>query len=346
MALPKQAPNSDLEELFGDRPSRELKLSYSRCSDFDRNGPKCLLKRSTVDSDGAKIGSITDDLIYTEKVDKAHFSNLYYRYDTDKPTATLLKLTKIITETLTTLPSKKQVLKIVKRNSYWGGTVDNSKLLSRFDTKQFWSYLKAFYASKKLTIVSTGEYQLGRALMETLFIHKNSKTIFKNNYVNIYQQPIYFKINGFIFRGKLDMMIINHEEKTVRMIDLKTGQADAEDFMMSFLKYRYYLQEAVYTAAFNSICKDLKLNGYTLLPFEFLYISRSEKVPIVYEISEKWHKAARDGFTTKGGKPYRGLDELIEEIKWHWDNKVFDETQYLFNSNGRQILEDGFININ
>jgi len=63
----------DLDALFGTSPDRELKLSYSRVSDFDRNGPKCLIKRTFVENDGAKIGSITDDLLYTKLVDKKYF---------------------------------------------------------------------------------------------------------------------------------------------------------------------------------------------------------------------------------------------------------------------------------
>ena len=63
----------NLDDLFGSSPDRQLKLSYSRVSDFDRNGPKCLIKRTFVENDGAKIGSITDDLLYTKLVDKNYF---------------------------------------------------------------------------------------------------------------------------------------------------------------------------------------------------------------------------------------------------------------------------------
>ena len=161
----------------------------------------------------------------------------------------------------------------------------------------------------------------------------------------MYQFPVYFKLKGFIFRGILDIIRINHTDKTVRMVDLKTGQETAENFMKSFLKWRYDLQEAVYTAAFDSICEELGLENYTLLPFEFLYISRFEKIPLIYKVSEKWHKASKQGFTTLGGWKYKGLFELIEEIKWHWDNKVFDKSRKLYESNGVVTMDDSFINL-
>jgi len=195
------------------------------------------------------------------------------------------------------------------------------------------------------TVVSTPEYLLGEDLVNTLLTHEHSRHIFDDSCVNVYQHPIVFKLNGFIFRGILDIMRINHKDKTVKMIDLKTGKEDAENFMRSFMKWRYDLQEAVYTAAFKTICEELGLKNYKLLPFEFLYISRFEKVPLVYEVSATWHKASREGYKTASGYKYRGLDELIKEITWHWDNKVFDKTRILHESNGRAVMEDNFIKI-
>ena len=337
--------NDDLDKLFGSSPNRELKLSYSRVSDFDRNGPKCLIKRTFVQNDGAKIGSITDDLLYSKLVDKKYFDKHYYRYDSVKPTATTLKLCNIITETVAELPNAKQVFEIVKHNKFWSSMTDDSKLVAKYNTKQFWDYLNAHYESKNKAIVSTSEYLLGEDLVNTLLTHEYSKSIFDNSCVNIYQHPVYFNLNGFVFRGILDIIRINHTDKTVKMIDLKTGKEDAGNFMKSYLKWRYDLQEAVYTDAFNSICKELKLEGYTLLPFEFLYISRFEKIPLVFKVSDKWHKASKIGFTTTGGWVYRGLYELIEEIKWHWDNKVFDKTRRLHEAKGIEIMDDSFINL-
>jgi hypothetical protein len=342
----KTKEEKNLDDLFGSSPDRQLKLSYSRVSDFDRNGPKCLIKRTFVENDGAKIGSITDDLLYTKLVDKNYFNRHYYRYDNTKPTATTLKLCNIITSNLSECPTHDEVFTLVKANKLWSGTSDDEKLKAKYETKQFWDYIEAFYESKSKTIVSTPEYLLGDDLVNTLLTHEHSRDIFDNSCSNIYQHPITFNLNGFIFRGILDIMRINHEDKTVRMIDLKTGQEDAQNFMKSYLKWRYDLQESVYTAAFDSICKELGLVGYTLLPFEFLYISRYEKIPLVYEVSKKWHEATKLGFTTLSGWKYRGLIELIETIKWHWDNKVFDMTRKLHEANGRAVMDDSFINLN
>jgi hypothetical protein len=343
----KQNKN-DLDSLFGASPPRELKLSYSRISDFYKNGPEALIRRSYVstEGEGIRMGALTDDLLYTKMVDSKHFSNLYYIYDGAKPTATLGKLVNIITETKKKIPTKKQILEIIKKNSFWSNIVNEETLFSKFDEKQFWDYLKAFYNSKDKIIVGTDDYSKAQDLVHILLTHPYSKDLFteQDHIQMLYQYPINFTYNGFIIRGILDFIRIDSKNKTVQLIDLKTGKDDPENFTTSFIKLRYDLQEAVYTLAFKSICKKLKLKGYTLLPFQFLYISRYENTPIIYEVPEKWHVAAKKGYILNG-RHIKGLYELIDDIKWHWDNKVFDKSKILYESKGKLILNEEFITL-
>lgn len=336
-----------LDSLFGDSPPRELKLSYSRISDFSKVGPKALIERSFIGGEGVRIGSLTDDLLYSKKVDKNHFNTLYYIYDGSKPLATLGKLINVIIETKNDVPSKDEVLKLVKSNSFWSTTKNEDLLCKNFDTKQFWDYLEAHYKSKNKTIVGSMEYSLAEELVNTILTHEHTKELFveSKDKITLYQYPIKFNYNGFIIRGILDFLRINHKEKTVELIDLKTGKDDPEMFSIAFLKHRYDLQEAVYTLAFAHICNDLGLKGYTLKPFKFLYISRYEKTPIFYEVSKKWHVAAKKSYKIYN-RHVKGLYELIDEIKWHWDNKIFDKSKLLHESKGNLVLEDDYITIN
>lgn len=342
----KKSDSKQLDALFGASPPRELKLSYSRISDFYKNGPKALIRRSSVDNEGVRVGSLVDDLLYSKLVDSSYFGTLYYVYDGGRPTATLGKLAKIITESEKKKPNKKKILSLIKKHSFWSNLVDEEKIVAKFNDQQFWNYINAYYDSKGKTIVGTLEYSQAEELVNILLTHDYSKEIFleSEHKTTLYQYPIRFEYEGFILRGVLDFLRIDHEKKTIKPIDLKTGRDDAEYFVSSFLKWRYDLQEAVYTLAFEHICKDLELEGYTLEPFEFLYISRYEKVPILYEVSDKWHVAAKEGYELNSRK-VKGLYQLIDDIKWHWDNKVFDRSRALHESKGRLSLNDSFINI-
>ncbi|MGK2861894.1 MAG: PD-(D/E)XK nuclease family protein [Chitinophagaceae bacterium] len=339
--------SKQLDNLFGASPPRELKLSYSRISDFYKNGPQALIRRSDIDNERVRVGSLVDDLLYTKLVDSSHFNQLYYMYDGEKPSATLGKLINVILETSNQVPTKEEVLQIVKKNSFWSNIVNETTLNGKFSNKQFWDYLNAYYNSKDKVIVGTDDYARAEEMVNILLTHQYSKYLFKesNTRVMLYQYPVKFDYDGFIIRGILDFLEINHKDKTVRPIDLKTGRDEPEFFTSSFIKLRYDLQEAVYTLAFEHICKELKLEGYTLLPFQFLYISRYEKTPVIYEVPEKWHIAAKKGYSLNG-RHIKGLFELIDDIKWHWDNKIFDKSRAVCDNKGRLVLDDSFITVN
>jgi len=333
---------TDLEELYGKNEERgELLLSYSRTSDYDRNGPKALIKKSIVKNEGAKIGSLTDDLL----LNKENFKKLYHIFDGEKPTATLGKLCTYIIDNFTKVPSKETVLKIIRNNKYWNKQKDET-ILNNFDKPEFWKYLESFIKYSNKTLVTTSDMILASTLKDTLLTHKFSKHIFNNDCETHNQFKFNIKINDLKYRGIIDILQIDHDKKTIRIIDLKTGANSLSEFLGSFLKFRYYLQEAVYMHTYDFICEKFKLKGYSLLPFQFLYISRFEKIPVVFTVKELWNKAAIKGFTTNSGYRYKGLYELIEEIKWHWDNKVFDIKKSIYLSNGNIDLNDDFITIN
>lgn len=335
-----------LDLLFGKSPARELKLSYSRISNFYKYGPNSLLERVKAKGEGVMIGSLTDDLLYSKMVDKNHFKKKYYIYDGNKPTATLGKLVDIIIENKNKKPSKKEVLDIVKKNSYWSSTKDETLLIKNFDKKEFWEYLDSYYKSKGKLLIGSLDYSLAEELVSLILTHENSKHIFEisKNLSTIYQYPVSFEFKGFLLRGIIDFILINHKKKTIKFIDLKTGRDNYDFFVSSFLKFRYDLQEAVYTLASEQIKEKLNLKDYTFENFEFLYISRNEKIPVIYKVTDKWHVAARNGYTING-RHIKGLYELINDIKWHWDNKVFDQSKEVYLSKGKLNLEDSFINI-
>lgn len=332
--------DEEMEELFGSNEEIDLVLSFSRVSDFSRNGPKALLLRTQVNNDGAKIGSITDDWLF----DRDNFEKNYFIYEGDKPTATLGKLVDIILKNYTSLPNVEEVRKIIKTNGFWKrskpDTVENA-----FNIPAFWNYLKAQFKAKTTTLVTNSELTLGQDLALVLESHKHSKDLFYNDCEKISQYKFKIIYNNVNFRGIIDMVLIDHKKKTIRFIDLKTGQEESANFMNSYIKYRYYFQAAVYTAAYGTICEELGLKGYTHLPFQFLYIGRKEQIPVVLTVTKKWHDAAIKGFVTTSGYKYLGLDETILDIVWHYHNKVFNLSRKVFEGNGSVELDDSFFKL-
>jgi hypothetical protein len=265
-----------LDELFGtNETSIDIPLSYSRISDFSKNGPVALIRRTEEDTASLRIGSITDDLLN----DNFKLEDKYYIFDGNKPTATLGNLADIITKNYNDIPDDKTILEIIDNNNYWKRSKDETKLETIQDS-DFKNYLRAFYESREKIVLSTNDYMIGKDLADTIRIHEFSKHIFSSYYERYTQFKFEITYKKVKLRGILDFILINHKDKTVSMIDLKTGKDDCLYFMNNFIKYKYYLQESIYTKAFDFICKKLNLKGYKLLPFKFLYISRYEKILI------------------------------------------------------------------
>lgn len=336
---------SKLNQLLDNNEDIDLSLSYSKLSDFDRNGPVSLIRKKELDGAGVKHGSLTDDLLVDSMTGSNKFEEDYYRFDGEKPSATLGELCDVIIKNYIEIPNVNEILKIVEINKFWAGTKDPEKLTLKFNIPEFWTYINAMYEKGDRQVVSNQEYNDAVEAVSILKTHSYSKDILINNFENIYQFKFNLDYKGFVFRGILDLISIDHKNKKVTFTDLKTGKGSALEFEDSFIKWRYYFQSGIYTMAFESIMKELGLEGYTLNPFQFLYISKTEKIPFVYVVTEKWIKASFEGFKI-GRYRFKGINELIDNIYWCWKNKEYIVPQYIVENNGVINLKDDFIELN
>lgn len=341
LMVQKEKIKNTLQILDDNEENIDINLSYSKLSDFDRNGSISLIRKNNIDNNGLKLGTIVDDLLFN---DKNYFNNTYYIFDGEKPTATLGKLCDIILENYKELPNEEEIIKIIRKNNFWSRQKDETIRLN-FNTNEFWAYLKCKYESNDKIIITNYEYSLSKELVDILYNHKFSKYIFENNFENIYQLKFNIKYKNFNIRGIIDILSIDHVNKKIYLTDLKTGTDKALDFEKSFIKWRYDIQSAIYTLAFDEICNVLNLKNYTLEPFQFLYISKKEKIPLLYKVTKKWNEASFKGFVLNEIE-YKGINELIDEIYWCWKNKEFSIPKKIVNNQGVVELNDKFVIIN
>lgn len=333
---------NNLTQILSNEEIIDLTLSYSKLSDFDRNGSISLVRNTFRDNDGVKFGSLVDDLLFQ---DNKYFKKTYYIFDGEKPTGTLGILCDIILKNYVQIPTKEIVLEIVKLNKLWASTKDEKLLTNNFDKDNFWQYLRCKFEVNDRVIITNLEYEEAIEIVDILKNHKYSRKVLFNKLDKYYQFKFEFEYKKFKVRGILDIINIDHENKKVYFIDLKTGKNPAIEFPDSFIKWRYYFQGAIYKLAFDSICKQLKLKDYTLEPFQFLYISKSDKIPLIYEMTDKWFNAAVKGFKINNYK-FKGINELCDEIYWCWKNKEYDIPKYIVESDGKVEINDNFISVN
>lgn len=319
---------------------KDLRLSFSRVSDFDRNGPKTLINRTKIEGEFLDFGSLVDDMLQPD----FDINEDYCIFDGEKPTAMLGDLCEYIIDDLEEYEITDEViLKGINELGLWKTTKDSDKLLAKF-TKEAHDYVMTMVSKEHKLLVTTRLVSEAEEMVALLKTHEYSRDFFKKDL--IYQQSIEFRFGNFNFLSLLDYIDIDHENKTIQGIDLKTGSKSVEEFNSNFVKFRYYLQAKLYQIAIKEfIYQNKELSDYKILPFKFLYCGRYEKIPTFIEVSNKWEDAALLGFETKSGYKYKGLYDLVDDIEWHWRSDVYGMSRNMYDSNGTITINDEFINV-
>lgn len=156
----------------------------------------------------------------------------------------------------------------------------------------------------------------------------------------LYQVPIEFDYKGITMKCLIDILIIDHNKKTISAKDIKTTK-NLYDFYKSVGIYRYDIQQAVYTMAARAYNKDILNSDYTVLPFEFVcgsfdYPGKILKYTINKpNITEILHL----GWTGKSGRTYKSVDKLLEDMQWHYAKAQYDYHREVYENNGTINLE-------
>jgi len=323
-------------------------LSYSLIKAFSEDGPNALIERKFIDNAGIDFGKKLDDLVF---LSKEEFNDKYLVIENltlnkeqcllaEKVYTEKLDITDItdsvidkIIEYITELDLFKRVKKLETK-------------LTKFNFKEFYDYIILLQENSNKIVIDNDEYVTLLAAKHELFTNKTCKNYFnvKGNVELLDQFEYIFEYKNKNLKVVLDRVIINHDNKTITPLDLKTGANDSKDFIDNFFKFKYYLQGGLYIEALNHLINN-KYPGYTLIPFKFIYVPRFKPSNVkTFILTEKWYEAAWNGFNTLSGYRYKGLDELINEISWHISHEVFDQPKDFY-LNNEVFIKDDFINL-
>ena len=142
-------------------------------------------------------------------------------------------------------------------------------------------------------------------------------------------------IGGLKMKGMLDKVIVDHQEKIIHIYDLKCTWA-VENFYREYYLYRRGdIQAAVYYTLSLYHFNDLVKEGYTVKPPSFIVCdSGAYYAPLIYDLSDNDILEGMNGFEYKGTK-YRGILEIIEDIKWAKEMDVWNISRNNYLSGGR-----------
>lgn len=153
--------------------------------------------------------------------------------------------------------------------------------------------------------------------LKELFGTRSTETVeylYQTQFVTDYTLP-----SGRVVPVKImpDLLKINHEDRTVQPVDLKTSADPAWNFKENFIRFAYYIQAKLYSDVIESVmANDEELKSYTVLPYLFTDISRTDMVPVTY-IYDQTSEAQADGFTFTSGEKtysYKSWQTMLDEI--------------------------------
>jgi hypothetical protein len=263
--------------------------------------------------------------------DEFNKNYLYLEFDTPKS-----ENQKKFCEDYLTYSSRKSDDKLIYayKNNYTTDKLSDEKILEKAtDLKKglskYITYLKKrsevkdilTYTDNNLINELESIVKLHQAVSSLLYLREEDKM---NKDIEEYNEKIiFFEFLGVQCKSMLDRIVINHKNKTVFLIDIKTTY-NLGDFSHSFEEFQYYRQMAFYWSA---ILSEFKITDYN----KQTYIVALQKGDLpecrVLNIQDSWLS--------------KGLDEIekiLPQIKWHFDNNLWDHRKEYYENNGIEIL--------
>ena len=202
--------------------------------------------------------------------------------------------------------------------------------------------------SKGLTVLTTQDVTNAEKIVEELktnFATKDIVNLISSARYTVHNQ---FQIEGYEvrdhkFKSMMDKVVIDHNERTIQVYDLKCTWSVENFYEEYYLYRRAYIQAYLYYVAAISLTieSESECYGYTVNQPRFIVCDSTNYMnPLVYTLSDKDLEDAYNGFEHKG-RTYPGVKNIIEDLKWATENDVWNITRENYLNNGVVNIKGG-----
>lgn len=226
------------------------------------------------------------------------------------------------------------------RMSFEKSTTENTKFKLEVFTedfkngkgKDFYDYLLKTSDMEVLTVEQKER--------STMIANSLKNSVFTGKYFKFpdirYQVEVFWNYGGFDIKSKLDMVVVNHENKSIIPIDIKTTEK-VSSFKAVVKLRRYDFQAACYTKAIE-VWRDINYPGYSIDSFLFLVeSSKYPGTPLVFKISDKTLDRGLNGGIWDN-EHYDGFTQAIERYKFHSEYDLWEYRMEEYQNNGIMII--------
>ena len=349
------------------RSNRDIELKYRDHSSISQSGLKLLMAGVGVynntepedkyysEKEHFIIGSGVDTLI-TMGADVCK-EEYYVSLLEDKPTASIMSIVQevydlevkvecsyLTNEHFSNESVKETILLAAENQDYqrkWKDETKYNKII--LQGQDYWNDL---VDSKGRQILSSQQFELIKTVSDNILNHPHTESYFQDdNDVDIYYQlPLHFTYQQVECKALLDMVIVNHRDKTIQPIDIKTMGDYVTNFPISFMRRRYDIQAAFYTQAVIDDNTGWNVfENYKVLPFKFIVESTiAPATPLVYTCDDQVMEKGKFGVLAQrvGNHVLRereGFHQAVLLYKWHMENG-FELDKMVVENKGNLLL--------
>lgn len=238
---------------------------------------------------------------------------------------------------------KSEILQQAKFENY-GQTWKEDTLFNKVKTGGQ-DFFVSLLSSIGKEMISFEDYEQATACVETLktneftvkyFSDKNSSDVDLK-----WQVPIVWEENSMTCKGLIDLLVIDHVNKIIYIIDLKTTAKSVYSFEHSYVKFRYYLQGSMYFHGAVSVFGDNPdFKDYSIQNTMFIVAEQNDyNPPFIYQMSAVDLRVGLDGgYLKSSGKHVRGYQELLKDLAWHQETDIWNYPKSVYLNKGKITL--------
>lgn len=157
---------------------------------------------------------------------------------------------------------------------------------ARVVKEQGGEYYALLYLAKDKTILNCETYSQVMTAVTALKTSPATARFFVEGNDNLernYQLKFKATLNGVDYRCMADLIIVDHENKIVYPIDLKTSSHTEWDFYDSFIQWRYDIQARLYWRIIRAnMNQDEQFKDYELADYTFIVVNKKTLTPLAW----------------------------------------------------------------
>ena len=287
--------------------------SYSTLAKFEREGFENLNKLyEKVESPSLTFGSMVDTLLTDgmEEFNKRFFIAQFPKID-DSVRNNVETIFKYVSgySNLLEVPDS-VIIQITNETGYQRNWKPETR--ARVLKEKGEQYFSLLFLSKDKQIVTQEDYNDAMDCVHTLYHSPQTENYFNENYFDssiehLYQLKFKGEFEGIPIRCMADLLIVDHKNKRIIPIDLKTSYKPEYKFYYSFMDWLYNIQARLYWYIIRqNMDKDPYFKDFILEDYKFIVISKGTKIPLVWNYPD----------TTKQGELVYGRRQQYKCRDW------------------------------